>query len=339
MPVTDRFEPPRALRNAHVQSLLASVRLRWPWIKRRARHVLEAERFIMLDCGDGVRLTGFYSESERDAPLAVLVHGWEGSARSQYMLSSAAYLFERGWRVFRLQLRDHGDSHHLNHELFHSCRLDEAVGGVAEIARRFGRGAPLALAGFSLGGNFCLRIGVKAPARGIDIAAIAAVCPVADPARTLRAMETASPVYERYFMRKWRRSLRRKQRLFPARLTDPQILKIDTMRALTAHLVEQYGYPSLDAYFDGYRITGDRLATLAVPALILAADDDPIIPAEDFEHVAKPACMTIVRTRYGGHCGYIDGVVNPTFADEAIHTWFVHQTGRQPMELDDAHTV
>jgi hypothetical protein len=322
MPVSDRFEPPRILRNGHIQSLLASLKLRSPWIRRRARALVDAEQFVILDCGGGVRLTGLYSQGNHDGPLAVLIHGWEGSARSQYMLSTAAHLFERGYRVFRFQLRDHGDSHHLNDELFHSCRLDEAVHGVREIQRRFGRGQPLALSGYSLGGNFALRIGVRAPAAGIDLTAIAAICPVADPAKTLRAMETSSPVYERYFMRKWRRSLRRKADLFPGAYSDEQFFTIKSMRGLTAHLVEHYGYMRIEDYFDGYRITGDRLATLNVPSLILTSRDDPIIPPDDFEDVAQPDCLRIVRTRYGGHCGYIDSFIQPTYADEAIHTWF-----------------
>ena len=57
--------------------------------------------------------------------LAVLLHGWEGSAASLYILSLAQRLFDHGYEVLRLNLRDHGDTYHLNRELFHSCRLPE----------------------------------------------------------------------------------------------------------------------------------------------------------------------------------------------------------------------
>lgn len=325
MPVEDSFSPPRALRNGHVQSLLASTKLRWPWIKRRAARLLADERYILLDCGGDIRLSGYYSARDHSGPLVVLIHGWEGGAYSQYMVSTGARLYGAGYRVLRMQMRDHGNSHHLNHDLFHSCRLDEAVSAVKEIARRFRYDQPMMLGGFSLGGNFSLRIGVRAPAEGLPIAAIAAVCPVADPAQTLRAMETAAPPYERYFMRKWRRSLRRKRKLFPHAYDDKQIFEIDNMRALTEKLIGEFGdFASLDDYFDGYRITDQRLATLNIPSLILAAEDDPIIPPDDFDRVAKPPCLRIVRTRHGGHCGYIDSIVSPTFADDAVHDWFEH---------------
>ena len=56
------------------------------------------------------------------------------------------------------QLRDHGDTHHLNPEMFH---LPHRRGGGA-IARWRGAGRrPLALSGFSLGGNFALRVAAR----------------------------------------------------------------------------------------------------------------------------------------------------------------------------------
>ena len=69
-----------------------------------------------------------------------------------------------GFEVVRLNLRDHGATHHLNRELFHSCRLPEVVGAVRALALRF-PGMPLVLAGFSLGGNFMLRVAAHREAR------------------------------------------------------------------------------------------------------------------------------------------------------------------------------
>src|SRR5262249_3966752 len=129
------FRPPRALRNAHVQSVLASSFLR-RWLRRGPRASLErtaAEH--ILDCGHGVRLQGFHSPQNlaaRARALVVLLHGWEGSSQSTYMGHTAARLLGAGCDVFRLNFRDHGATHHLNRELFHSCRIDEVVGAVAE---------------------------------------------------------------------------------------------------------------------------------------------------------------------------------------------------------------
>src|SRR3982074_193 len=148
------FRPPRWLRNRHVQSMLASTSARRGSIMRRTGGVVTAEKELLLDCGDRVRLQGFLSRpANRTARAAVILHGWEGSAQSLYILSLAQQLFDRGFEVVRLNLRDHGETHHLNRELFHSCRLQEVIGAVRSLQRLFA-GRALRLVGFSLGGNF-----------------------------------------------------------------------------------------------------------------------------------------------------------------------------------------
>lgn len=322
------FRPPRALRNGHTQSLLASIKLRLPWLRKRARQLLCDAEPVILDCHDGVRLSALYSAHPTSShpagqPLAVLIHGWEGSANSQYLLSCAAELYRSGYRVLRLQLRDHGDSHHLNEELFHSCRIDEAVQAFDEIGRRFAQDSPLLLGGFSLGGNFSLRIAARADQCSVAPSAVCAICPVVVPKAALEAMENTIPVYERYFMFKWRRSLRRKRELFPELYSDPAIFERHDMRSLTALLVGYFGeFESIDHYFDGYRISGARLAGLRAPALVLAAEDDPVIPIEHFDELLGPESLHLVKTRYGGHCGYLHNLTGPTYADQSMLHWF-----------------
>ena len=104
--------------------------------------LLAASEELLLDCGDGVTLQAFHSSPAKRGRdpgkrLAVLLHGWEGSADSQYLLSLAQSLFAADFEVVRLNLRDHGATHHLNRELFHSCRLPEVVGAVRALAAKF----------------------------------------------------------------------------------------------------------------------------------------------------------------------------------------------------------
>ncbi|MBC7984978.1 MAG: alpha/beta hydrolase, partial [Candidatus Obscuribacterales bacterium] len=128
------FSPPWLLRNAHVQSVLPSLKIRRPLLMRRARAMLAVSKPVLLDCGEGVRLLGMHSaqpnaqiaaQGTQRSELVVLIHGWEGSADSLYVMSLAGYLFDHGYHVFRLNLRDHGPTHHLNEDIFHSCRIAE----------------------------------------------------------------------------------------------------------------------------------------------------------------------------------------------------------------------
>jgi hypothetical protein len=250
--------------------------------------------------------------------LALLLHGWEGSSESLYVLSVAQLLHERGITVLRLNLRDHGGTHALNEELFHSCRIAEVTGAVARVQALY-PDASLALAGFSLGGNFWLRVGARAAAAGLRIARIVAVCPVLDPATTLAALEQGPAIYRQYFLLKWRRSLRAKQQAWPGTYDFGELLADPSLTAMTERMVLRYaGFPDLASYLRGYAITGPVLESLAAPATIITSRDDPMILAHDLERIARPQALRLVVTERGGHCGYMDALGGPSWIDRAI---------------------
>lgn len=313
------FAPPRWLRGAHLQSVLSSSGLRRRRGARALARLGAGSVEHILDTGAGVRLQGFHTSLPRPARgLVLLLHGWEGSAESGYILHSAATLLAAGFDVFRLNFRDHGNTHRLNVDPFHSCRIDEVVGAAQAVAQMF-PAAPLLAAGFSLGGNFALRLALRAPTAGIDLRHVAAVCPALDPAAVLVALETGLPLYHAYFMRKWRGSLRKKRAAFPPRHDfDDAVLKQD-MRALTAWMVGRYtDFSTLEDYFDGYTIAGDRLAGLQVPTSILAAADDPVIPIADFHRLHLPDHASLEIAAHGGHCGFVEGARLQGFAERWV---------------------
>lgn len=301
------FRPPRLLANAHLQSALASLPARQRRVARAAEPLLAATHQEIIECGAGVRLLAEHSPP-RSAPaagLVVLIHGWEGSAGSTYMVSAAARLVRAGYRVVRLNLRDHGDSHHLNRELFHSCRLREVLDAVGVLQRRHPQ-ERLVLAGFSLGGNFALRVAAHGLGAGLCIERVVAICPVLDPRQTLRALDEGLPLYRLYFLRKWRASLERKRQAFPGLYDFGDLSRFRTLRDMTDYFVRNYTeYPDLDTYLRGYAVIGARLARLAVPARILLAEDDPVIPSRDAARLAHSPALTIERSSRGGHCAFL----------------------------------
>ncbi|MGH8263557.1 MAG: hypothetical protein ACRET4_08755, partial [Steroidobacteraceae bacterium] len=130
------------LRNPHLQSIYPSFPLRRHAIERRAAPMLVASREWIIDCGGGVRLLAHCAlqESAGARPLGelvVLLHGWEGSTESLYVLALGQQLYEQGYDVVRLNLRDHGPTHHLNRELFNSCRLSEVIDAVGATQSRW----------------------------------------------------------------------------------------------------------------------------------------------------------------------------------------------------------
>ncbi len=305
---TSAYVAPRWLRNPHLQTLLGSSPAR---VRRGARELdmlgaVHEEHLV--DAGSGIRLHGIHSRlpSRPSRAIALLLHGWEGSAESGYMRLTCARLLEQGFDVFRLNFRDHGATHHLNEDLFHSNRLDEVLQAALSVSRLW-PGQPMVVAGYSLGGNFALRVALHAPRVGLALARAAAVCPALDPDRTTTAMERGLSFYERYFLRKWTRSLRRKRELFPEQhaIGESQ-LRSRRLRELTGWLVARHTeFEDVDAYFDGYRISGDRMADLQVPADILTSADDPVIPVDDFHAWQLPANARVEIAEHGGHCAFL----------------------------------
>jgi len=315
-----QFVPPRLLRGPHAQSLFASIGLRRILVRHSSAELLAGSEDLIIDCGEDVRLL-IHHTPPRDAgkrQVAVLIHGWEGSAASTYMLSMATQLWQAGYRVVRLNLRDHGDSHQLNEGIFHSCRLAETIGAVNWIQSAFPDEA-LFLGGVSLGGNFSLRIAAVASQSGLRIQQVVAICPVLDPAQTIEALDLGLFAYRVYFMRKWRRSLELKKAAFPGLYDFSNLERFSTLRSMTDYFVRHYtDFSDLETYLGGYALTGDRLAGLNVPAKMLLADDDPVVPIRGLEGIASSACLQIETREFGGHCGFIDGYGLQSWSDRFL---------------------
>lgn len=322
--VGEDFIAPIGLRSPHTQSILNSSSLRKGFVSRRAAALLEVEEDMLMDGGDGVRLLGHLSRQPGGGRgLVVMLHGWEGSTHSNYMLATGAGLYAAGFDVFRLNFRDHGNTHHLNPGIFHSCRLDEVIHALRDMQQRLDVSG-WQIAGYSLGGNFALRVARHGPKRGLDLRQAFAVCPVIDPASVLDAMERGPTLYESYYVRKWSRSVRAKQENFPDRYDYDEWFELPGLRARTEYFATRYyEFPSLEDYLQGYSIGGARLERLEVPSVILTSKDDPVCPVDDLAQLPDNPHLALQVTRHGGHCGYLKNWRLESWAEDRIVEQFL----------------
>ncbi|MCE5263570.1 MAG: alpha/beta fold hydrolase [Deltaproteobacteria bacterium] len=292
-------------RSPHVQTIFGSLRLR----AIGKNEMTDASQQVITDAGPGVRLLGFHSRQHARAPrgLIILIHGWEGSSDSTYILSTGRFFFRLGYEIFRLNLRDHGQSHHLNPGLFHGALTDETAQAVANAARLL-PDLPCYLIGFSLGGNFALRIALRQSDLAIpNLRRVFAISPALDPYRSTLAIDESFPIYRHYFLAKWKRSLRRKERCFPEIYRFDKILHHNSCMALTEAIMPWYTeFGSYRDYFDRYTLTGNVLASLAFPVTIITSADDPVVPVADFRHLPGNRHLDLDIQPYGGHCGFLD---------------------------------
>jgi len=132
-------------------------------------------------------------------------------------------------------------------------------------------------------------------------------------------MEDGLSFYENYFIRKWAKSLRMKQALYPDAYEYEQWHQLKGLRARTEFLATRYyNFETLEDYFDGYSITGDRLAQLQIPTTILTSQDDPVVPVSDFRDLPENENIELLVTHFGGHCAFLKNWKMESWADDII---------------------
>ncbi len=317
--IFESFVPPFWAKNRHVQSLLGTLKFRRPILIKQSAALLNQSREMILEAHDGIRLQSFYSPHKKPSKkLAILLHGWEGSHESLYLLSAANTLFQAGYDVLRLNLRDHGTSHHLNEEIFHSNRLQEVLDSIQFVQQELKPESTM-LIGFSLGGNFACRVAENATKNTIQLNNTIAICPAINPEDSLNQMENGLRFYHDYFVKKWKRSLFKKEKYFPEIYQFDDIRPMKSMRQITDHLLNLFGdYDSKKEYFNGYSLAGERLKNLDQKISILVTKDDPVLHYRDTLTLAENPNLKIHVSQFGGHCGFIKNIKLRSWADEFI---------------------
>jgi predicted alpha/beta-fold hydrolase len=317
------FKPFFPLRNGHIQTTLTSLKLRKYIAKKRASRLRDVEQPVVLSCDNGVRLLGTYSENPSSTGgIVILIHGWEGSQDSSYILSAASSLYKAGYSIFRLNLRDHGNSHHLNPEPFNSSRLDEVALAVRQVCQRYPHKYTF-LTGFSLGGNFVLRVGIHAVDYKLSLTGIAAISPLINPLSTTKNMQEEHWIYHHYFIKKWKKSLRTKMEYFPEMDDVSMLVKLKSLKEMHDYFVPRHTQSTTTReYFKTYTLTKAQLEQLTTPTHIFSAADDPITTVDELDTFHDLANLSIHTPKYGGHCGFIQDFTFASWIDSQLVNHF-----------------
>ncbi|MGH1537409.1 MAG: YheT family hydrolase [Gammaproteobacteria bacterium] len=314
------YYPPVVYRNGHTNTIAAASLLRKAYAKHASRDFHLHSNSIILSLPDDVQLEGKLNTHEftKPRPLVMILHGWLGCADSLYLLPIASQLYKHGFNVFRLNFRDHGGTQYLNKELFHSCRLSEVLDATRAIQEQVPH-STFHIVGFSLGGNFALRIGAQAKNKNLSIDKIISVCPVMNAANALDETKSMPKIYTQYYLQRWKKMLQIKHKLFPEDYDLATIHQQKSLTSMTEHLLLQYTeFDSVQRYLQNYSITGTCLKTLSINSHVYIAQDDPVIPAYDADNLYVTDFLNIHYTQHGGHCGYLNGMFNQTWIDEQI---------------------
>jgi hypothetical protein len=296
----DGFRPAWWCRNGHLQTV-------WGPLFRRSRLALRRERVATPD-GDFVDLD--WLDGPPSAPLLLVLHGLEGSARSHYAVGLAAEARARRWRAVVLNFRGCSGEPNRLPRLYHSGDTGDLDHVVRRLAAR-DPGLRIGVVGVSLGGNVLLKwlaeLGAEAPAPVEAAVGISVPFDLAACARTLDR-GVARLVYAANFLHTMRRKVREKARTFPGFVDVAAAARARTFtaydRVVTAPL---HGFRDEVDYWTRAS-SGPHLARIRRPTLLLSALDDPLVPAASLpDPAALPAGVVAEFQPRGGHAGFIDG--------------------------------
>lgn len=294
----DDFSPSPWLRGRHLQTIVPSY-LDAPEIEAR-----EEIRLVPVAEGTAVRVRVARPPGPARGTL-LLVHGMGGSASSPYMRRTARQALARGWAVVRMNMRNCGRTEALARTLYNAGQWED-VERVLEDLEAASLPRPYAAVGFSLGGNVVLLHAGRSGA-GCRADAVAGVNPPVDLEACCRQIERrGNLLYQARFTRLLCEQIRRVREVRPLPGPEASAWRIRTVRRFDRFFTApDAGYPSAEAYYAASS-AGPYLGSVLVPALVLSAADDPIVPVGMFDPHRHAAGRNLVFAHpgRGGHLGY-----------------------------------
>jgi len=305
----NEFRPAWWLPGPHLQALGARL------LRPRGGVRCERERLELPD-GDFLDLDWVVEAAGRspssDAPLVLVLHGLEGSASSDYVLSTHRALAGRGLASLALSFRSCSGEPNRLPRFYHSGDTGDAAAVLRLLRDRF-PARKLGAVGFSLGGNVLLKLlgecGGGGRGRLAPDAAVAISVPFDLSAGITTLEHGLGPIYQRYFLRKLRRKVRLKASILRPCVDVDALLAARSLRRFddlgTARL---HGFRDADDYYQRSS-SAPWLPAIRVPTLLIHAADDPFLPSAAIpraEVQANPHLDAIFPER-GGHVGFVSG--------------------------------
>ncbi len=288
-----------------------------------SRADIPAERieFPMADGSGDILLGSLHRpQTAGDRPLVVILHGLAGSADSVYMLASARHLLDLGYPVLRLNLRGAGASQGRCRFRYHAGRSEDLRHVIGRMDGRLAAGG-LLLVGYSLGGNLLLKYLGETGRRAMVLGAVSVSAPIDLNAACIALMRPRNTVYHRYLLSR----LKAETRSLP--LDETERRDLDGIRTLYEFddriLAPGIGFAGADDYYRR-AMALPFLSDIAVPTLVIQAEDDPWVPFaayRDFAWSASPRLLPLFAAK-GGHVGFHGRGSSIPWHDRCMGTFF-----------------
>jgi predicted alpha/beta-fold hydrolase len=299
------FVPHRVFKQADAQTLSAHF---WPGRYRAHDRTRDEPRLFEVEPGSRVLAYCRWQPNRSERGTLVLWHGMEGSAASAYMLTTAAKAFAAGLNVMRVNLRNCGGTENLSPTLYHGGMTGDLRAVIEELITRDGL-SQIFVAGFSLGGNMVLKLageyGDTPPRELKAVGTISASVNMRASVDLL--MHRRNWIYQRDFLRRLRRRIRVKEKLFPESYDSSGLRAIRTIEQFDdTYIAPAFGFDGADDYY-AKASSLSFIGRIRIPTLIIHAKDDPFVPFAPLldPTIAANPYVLLTATERGGHVAFV----------------------------------
>jgi len=257
----------------------------------------------------------------------ILVHGLEGSSDAGYKRSMAQHALESGIAVHRFNMRSCGGTEELALTNYHAGQTSDLLFFIRSL--RSESDAPIFLTGFSLGGNVVLKLAGELDDAGPEL--LAGVCAVSTPLDLAACVELlrrpANFIYEWRFLSRLKERIRKRSAQAPDKYSARELHTVHTVYDFDdRYTARLFGFGSAANYY-ATQSSKNFLDRIHVPALLVQAQDDPLIPFAVYD---QPAFLTNGRLRliapeHGGHLGFVSRGKPRFWLDGVVLEWIDSQ--------------
>ena len=304
-------------RNPHLLTIAGNY---WPRPLDERRFPVES---IFYDTEPGVRVLAHSQRPDRESVgELILVHGLEGSSASGYARSLAQAALESGYAVHRYNMRSCGGTEHLSGStLYHSGQTAD----LRAVIRQIKTDAPIFLAGFSLGGNVVLKLAGELGEAAVEwIAGVSAVSTPIDLAACAEQLrKPANFLYSNRFLARLKERIRLKERLTPGLFALEHLNRVKSVYDFDDKFTApSFGFGTADNYY-ATQSSNQFLDRIRVPALLVHAKDDPLVPFAVYNHPAfsRNPRLRLLAVDHGGHLGFVSKTRPRFWLDTVLLEW------------------
>lgn len=296
--IRSHYNPPFLFKSGHLSTIYSGI-------IRKVNGLAQQRERLELGDGDFLDLDWSFSAQPSTA-VVILLHGLEGNAQRPYITGSAKQFNASGIDACAVNFRGcSGESNRLFRS-YHSGATEDLEAVINHILKEK-KYATIYLKGFSLGGNLALKYlgeGRSVPKEIKGAVTVSVPCNLHS--SLLELLKPKNIMYAKRFKKHLIEKLRAKQLLFPNKISDPDIAKINNLKDFDdIYTSRAHGFKDAIDYYQKSSSL-QFINDISTPTLIINAQNDSFLGDQCYplKEAEQNKSVHFELPLYGGHVGF-----------------------------------